>query len=288
MALDLCQNFVSAQYLENKLTEFYQILYVHLYWQVLAWNYYTLFFAHLYQSYGPWFMPNFTSAQYLENKLTEFHQILYMHSYYQDLARDFYTLFFAHLYQSYGPRFMPKFCFRLISGELFDRISPNFIYAFILTRSTWVLSNDIFLTFVPALWSLIYAKIRFRSISWEQTDIILPNFIYAFILTRSMLGLSHIIFRTFVPELWPLIYSKISFPLNILRTNGQILTKLYTDKIYVGIVSGHLFQFCKSYGPWLMSELRYHLIYLRRSGLLLHAKHCSLAIVRLSDNSSLL
>ena len=73
------------------------------------------------------------------------------------------------------------------------------------------------------------------------------------ILTRSTLGLSQIIFRTFVPELWPLNYSKISFPLNILRTNGQILTKLYltiyTDKIYVGIVSGHLSQFCKSNGP---------------------------------------
>ena len=63
------------------------------------------------------------------------------------------------------------------------------------------------------------------------------NFIYAFILTRSKLGLLHIIVRTLVPELWPLIYSKNWFLLNILRTNGQILTKLYitiyTDKIYV-------------------------------------------------------
>ena len=42
---------------------------------------------------------------------------------------------------------------------------------------------------------------------------------------------------------------QISFPLNILRTNGQILTKLYitiyTDKIYVGIVSCHFSQICK-------------------------------------------
>ena len=58
-------------------------------------------------------------------------------------------------------------------------------------------------------------------------DRISPNFIYAFILSKSKLGLSNIIFCTFVPELWPLIYSKISFPLNILRTNGHILTKLY-------------------------------------------------------------
>ena len=73
------------------------------------------------------------------------------------------------------------------------------------------------------------------------------NFIYAFILKRSSLGLPHIIFRTFVLELWPLIYSKISFPLNILRTNGQILTKLYitinTDKSY--ILSCHFSQICK-------------------------------------------
>ena len=74
-------------------------------------------------------------------------------------------------------------------------------------------------------------------------DRISPNFIYAFLLTRSKLGLLHIIFRTFVLELWPLIYSKILFLLNISRTNGQILTKLYitiyTDKIYFGIVSCH-------------------------------------------------
>ena len=31
MALDLRQNFVSAQYLENKWTEFFQILYMHSY-----------------------------------------------------------------------------------------------------------------------------------------------------------------------------------------------------------------------------------------------------------------
>ena len=80
-------------------------------------------------------------------------------------------------------------------------------------------------------------------------DRILPNFIYAIILTRSMLGMLHISFCSFVPELWPLIYSKISFRLNDLRTNGQILTKLYitiyTDKIYIGIVSCHFYQICK-------------------------------------------
>ena len=81
-------------------------------------------------------------------------------------------------------------------------------------------------------------------------DRISPNFIYALILTRSILGLLHIIFCSFVPELWPLVYSKIPFPLNILRTNGQILTKLYiiinTDKIYVWIVSCYFLHICTS------------------------------------------
>ena len=71
----------------------------------------------------------------------------------------------------------------------------------------------------------------------------------AFILTRSTLGLLHIIFRTFVPELWPLIYFKNLFPLNIFKTNGHILTKLYVtiyiDKFYVAIVSCHFSQICK-------------------------------------------
>ena len=52
-------NFVSAQYLENKMIEFHQILYMHWYWQNLGWDCYLSIFAHLYQSYDPWFMPKF-------------------------------------------------------------------------------------------------------------------------------------------------------------------------------------------------------------------------------------
>ena len=55
----LRQNFISAQYIENNLTEFHQILYMHSYWQDLAWNCYKSFFAHVYQIYGPWCLPNF-------------------------------------------------------------------------------------------------------------------------------------------------------------------------------------------------------------------------------------
>ena len=59
MALDVRQNFFSTQYLENKLTYFHQILYMHWYWQVLAWHCYVSFFQNLYQSYGPWFTTKF-------------------------------------------------------------------------------------------------------------------------------------------------------------------------------------------------------------------------------------
>ena len=47
MALDRCQNFNSAQYLENELTEFDQLLYTHLNWQDLGWNCLRTFFRNL-------------------------------------------------------------------------------------------------------------------------------------------------------------------------------------------------------------------------------------------------
>ena len=118
-------------------------------------------------------------------------------------------------------------------------------------------------------------------------DRISPNFVYAFILTRSKLGSLHIIFGTFVPELWPLIYFKNLFLLNILRTKGLILTKLYitiyTDKIYFGIVSCHFSQFVRELWPFIDVRITLPLNILRHSGLLLHARHCSGAIVRFSE-----
>ena len=72
-----------------------------------------------------------------------------------------------------------------------------------------------------------------------------PNFMYAIILTRSTSGLLQVIFCTFVPELLPLIYSKISFPLNILKTNGQILNKLYITRTMLGLLAVIFLQICK-------------------------------------------
>ena len=48
MAFDLRQNLVSAQYFEDQLIAFHQILYMHSYWQDLAWDCYTSFFADMY------------------------------------------------------------------------------------------------------------------------------------------------------------------------------------------------------------------------------------------------
>ena len=57
-------------------------------------------------------------------------------------------------------------------------------------------------------------------------DRIQPNFVYKLTLIISRLGLKSVTFRKFATELRPLIDLKILFPLNILRTNGQNLTKL--------------------------------------------------------------
>ena len=109
---------------------------MHLYWEDLAWDC-NMSFSHICTRVMALDLhQNFFSAQYLENKLTEFYQVLYMHSYWQDLAWDCYTSFFLHLYQCYGPWITPKFRFCSISSEQIDKMSPNFIYAFILTRSS--------------------------------------------------------------------------------------------------------------------------------------------------------
>ena len=88
-----------------------------------------------------------------------------------------------------------------------------------------------------------FSESRFRSISLERIDGIWPNFGYALMLTRSRLGLLRINFHKFITELWPLIDVRILFPLNILRTNWWILTKIC---ICIDIDKGLLHDnFCK-------------------------------------------
>ena len=147
---------------------------------------------------------------------------------------------------------MSDFRFRSISWELTDRISPNFVYALIFTRSRLGLLPVTFRKFETGLWPLIYfriliyVKISFPLNILEHGDRISPNFIHAFILTRFTFELLHIIFRTFVPELWLLIGAKFSFPLNILRTNSQNFTNfdacIHIDKICNTSFFADLFQ----------------------------------------------
>ena len=115
---------------------------------------------------------NFVSAQYLENGWTESGQILYVHQHWQDPAWDCCPSFFAKFWRSYGPWLTSEFCFRAISREWTDRIWPKFVRTSLLTSSS--------------------------------------------------LRLLPVIFR----QILPLIDIRISFPLNILRTNWQNLTKI--------------------------------------------------------------
>ena len=102
-------NFVSAQYLENKLIEFHQILYMHSYWQDLRWDCYTSF-SHV---------------------CTRVHQILYIHSYSQDLSWDCYTSFLSAIWP-----------FIYANGEHFAIFStfiklPFVIETFVLSIFEW-------------------------------------------------------------------------------------------------------------------------------------------------------
>ena len=78
---------------------------------------------------------------------------------------------------------------------------------------------------------------------------IYSNFVYTLSLTISTLVLYIVIFRKYARELRPLIYFRIQFLFNILRMNGQNLTKfcihIIIEKINVCIVNLHFSQICK-------------------------------------------
>ena len=187
---------------------------------------------------------NVVSVQYLGNKWTEFHQILFMHSYCQHLSWGCYTSFFAHFVPELWPLIYSKISFPLnivrTNGQILTKL-----YITIYTDKIYVgIVNCHFLHICTSVMTLDlrqnFVSVQYLENKWTEFYLILYMHSY---LTRSTLGLLHIIFRTFGP------YSKNWFPINILRTNGQILTKLYitiyTDKIYVGIVSCHFLQVSK-------------------------------------------
>ena len=83
-------NSVPLNILRTKWQNFTNFLYMHSYWQDLAWDFYMSFFALLYQSHDPWFTSKFLfrSISWEQNYGQKVHQILYKHSYWQDLAWD--------------------------------------------------------------------------------------------------------------------------------------------------------------------------------------------------------
>ena len=84
---------------------------------------------------------------------------------------------------------MSEFCFRSISLEQIYRISSNFVYALILTRSMFGLLPVIFHKFVRELWPLIDVRISFPFNSFRKNGQNLTILIlHALILIRSGLG----------------------------------------------------------------------------------------------------
>ena len=104
-----------------------------------------------------------------------------------------------------------------------DRISPNFIYAFILTRSTLGLLHIIFRAFVPVLWPLIYSKISFPFNILRTNGQKFNKFYICIHIDKIYVGIASCHFCKFVRELWPLIDVSIMLPLNILRNSGLLL-----------------------------------------------------------------
>ena len=79
------------------------------------------------------------------------------------------------MYKSCGPWLIPEFRFRSISWEQIDRISPNFMYAFILTGSSLGVLAFIFCLFITYSYGPWFmSDFSFRSIIWEWIDRISP------------------------------------------------------------------------------------------------------------------
>ena len=137
IALDFSQNFVSAKYLENKLTEFHQILYMHLYWQDLGWDCYTSFFTNLYQHYRPWFTAEFRlrtlSWAQIDRFITKYPYALILTRLRLGLLRHFSLIYTRAM-------------------------ALNVLCALILTRFRLGLYMSL-RSFVPELWPLNFARI---------------------------------------------------------------------------------------------------------------------------------
>ena len=143
--------FRFAQYLENKLMEFGQILYMQLILTrsrlgLLSVNFRKLMeFDQILLMHWYWYI---VSAQYLQFcKSIEFDQILPVHLYWHHNGWDFHNFSEIH--------------FRSISWEQIDGICPNFEYALILSRLRFGLLHVKICKFITELWTLIDVRISF-------------------------------------------------------------------------------------------------------------------------------
>ena len=128
MAFDWRNNFISAQYVEKKTTEFQQIIYLHSYWLDQGWDCYLSFFAILWQSNGIriTFVQTFVFRSISWEQMIELYQILYMHWSGQDLGYDCYTSELCTFLQSYGLDWRQNF----VSPQYLENKSTEF-YQFI-------------------------------------------------------------------------------------------------------------------------------------------------------------
>ena len=173
---------------------------------------------------------NLVFAQYLEIKLknfTKFHICILID---KISLKMFTNHFFADLYQSYGPWFTPEFCFCSISWEQIGIISPNYIYAFILIRYRLGFFHIILFQICTRVMAL---DLRQNFVSAQYLENKLADFHQiVYLLTWIYLAFVSFYLLLIYNRVWPLINARISFPLNIFRTIGQILSKLYIT-IYI-------------------------------------------------------
>ena len=150
-------------------------------------------------------------------------------------------------------------------------------YASILTSPKLGLIPVIYCSFVTELWPWLMSECRFYSISSKQTDIIWSNFVYDLICTRSWLWLLSVNFLK-KKSYGPWMISKFRVRLiSWEQTDTMSLNCIYAFELARSRL-GVFPVFClpilwQSYGLWLM---------------FIAWKHYSSAIVRFSDNSSLL
>ena len=165
LALDWCQNFVSAQYLENNLMEFYQILHMSMHLMLMRSSMGLLRVTFRKFIWELWplidirisFPLNILRTNW--SNLTKFCTCIDI-----DKIKD--KIVTRQFSQIYNRVIALDWCQNFVSAqypswEQIDRIWPNFAYALILTWSRLGLLRINFREFIKELWPLIDVRISF-------------------------------------------------------------------------------------------------------------------------------